>query len=330
MRLIELYIQEVTRRLPEKSRDDIALELRSTIEDMLPDEYSEKDVKAVLEKMGNPVILASGYLDRPMHLIGPRYFDIYINLLKMILPIAAVISLIPLIASTIVSYSGEEAVLNVILGLIGQGIWTIVSTGIQVFFWLTVVFAIIERTDNKKTQVPLTACFKEWTPEDLNHISYIPKEKAITKIDIFLGLLWTAIWASVYFNASSLLGVYEKGGNGLEFVIPTLNQKVLLSYWPWVILVIGLELVIAFYKLKIGQWSMKLAWLNTVMQVTASIVFIVIVSNNQLVNPAFVTYMTDLFSIKGEFSNWTFGGAVFTILLFAAIEVYQGFKKAKK
>ena len=48
MNLIEVYIQEVTRRLPEKSREDIALELRSTIEDMLPDDYNEEDVKLVL------------------------------------------------------------------------------------------------------------------------------------------------------------------------------------------------------------------------------------------------------------------------------------------
>ena len=40
MNLIDIYIQEVTRRLPEKSRDDIALELRSTIEDMLPENYT--------------------------------------------------------------------------------------------------------------------------------------------------------------------------------------------------------------------------------------------------------------------------------------------------
>ena len=77
MKLIEVYIQEVTRRLPEKNREDIALELRSTIEDMLPDDYREEDVKSVLEKLGNPAILASGYRDQPMYLIGPRYFDVY-------------------------------------------------------------------------------------------------------------------------------------------------------------------------------------------------------------------------------------------------------------
>jgi hypothetical protein len=328
MRMIDLYIQEVTRRLPEKSREDIALELRSTIEDMLPDDYTEKDVKPILEKMGNPAILASGYLDRPMHLIGPRYFDVYINLLKIILPIAAVISLISLIANTILSYSGEEAVLNVLLDAIGLGIWGIVSTGIQVFFWLTVVFAIIERTDHKNSQTPLTACFKEWTPDDLNNIPYIPKEKAISKVEVFLGLLWTAIWASVYFNAASLLGVYEKGSNGLEFVTPTFNQEVLLSYWPLVVVVIGLEIALDMYKLTTGQWSRKIAVLNTVMHGVSSIVFIVIISNNQLFNPAFVTYMTDLFSLTGDFDNWFSWGAIFSFLLFAVVDVYQGFRKA--
>ena len=58
VKLIDLYIQEVTRRLPEKMREDIAMELRSTIEDMLPENYSEKDVKQVLEKLGNPATLA--------------------------------------------------------------------------------------------------------------------------------------------------------------------------------------------------------------------------------------------------------------------------------
>lgn len=61
MKLMEIYIQEVTRRLSEKSRDDIVLELRSTIEDMLPADYTEQDAKVVLEKLGNPAILASGY-----------------------------------------------------------------------------------------------------------------------------------------------------------------------------------------------------------------------------------------------------------------------------
>ncbi len=52
MSLIDMYVQEVAKRLPEKNREDITLELRSTIEDMLPDDYNEDDVKSVLEKIG--------------------------------------------------------------------------------------------------------------------------------------------------------------------------------------------------------------------------------------------------------------------------------------
>ena len=100
---------------------------------MLPEDYNEKDVKSVLEKLGSPVSLANGYLDRPMHLIGPRYFDVYTTLLKMIIPIAAVIALISMVAENFIGYSGDQAVLNVIFQLIGKGIGEIFEVGLHVF-----------------------------------------------------------------------------------------------------------------------------------------------------------------------------------------------------
>jgi len=82
MNLIDLYIYEVTRRLPEKNREDIALELRSTIEDMLPEHYKEEEVKAVLTKLGNPAILANSYRDQPMYLIVSKEFAKHLLLKK--------------------------------------------------------------------------------------------------------------------------------------------------------------------------------------------------------------------------------------------------------
>ena len=127
---------------------------------MLPDDYNENDVKDVLEKLGNPAALASGYRDQPMHLIGPRYFDVYISLLKMIIPIAAVVAVISMIAEYFIGFGGEEAILNVVITIISEGIWRIIEVGINVFFWLTLVFAIIERTDKGKEQYPLSASLK--------------------------------------------------------------------------------------------------------------------------------------------------------------------------
>ncbi|MDF2856578.1 MAG: hypothetical protein K0Q87_2429 [Neobacillus sp.] len=329
MNLIEVYIDEVTRRLPEKSRKDIALELRSTIEDMLPDEYTEEEIKQVLAQLGNPAVLASGYRDQPMHLIGPRYFDIYVNLLKLIIPIAAVVSLISVMAHNFIDNNGNETLLMIFINSIGIGIWGIISTGIQVFFWLTLVFAILERVDTGKSQLPLTPSLKEWTPDDLKDIPYIPQKKAISKFDVFGGLLWTAIWATVYFNAAHLAGVYEKGENGLEFVIPTFNQEVLQSYWPLVVLVIGLEIAVALYKWFASQWTMKVAFLNTTWQLVASIVFIVIFRDPDLFNTVFIDYMYDLFSIKNDLSNQIIGSAIVIVVVFAAIDIIQGFRKAK-
>ncbi|MFC3886473.1 hypothetical protein ACFOU2_24460 [Bacillus songklensis] len=330
MNLIEVYVQEVTRRLPEKNREDIALELRSTIEDTLPDDYSEEDVKKVLGKLGHPAALASGYRDQPMHLIGPRYFDIYVSLLKMILPIASMIGLISMVAEYFIGYNGEEAILNVVLTIMGQGIWTIIEVGIQVFFWLTVVFAIIERTDKGKDQQPLSAGLKKWTPDDLKNIPYIPKKKAITKFEVFGSLMWTAIWATLYFYANHLIGIYKGGGDRLDFVIPALNQEVLLTFWPIVLVVIALDITLALYKLTKGQWTKKMAIFNTAIELSATIVFIVILSNPNLLHQEFVTYMSELFTTTAkQFETWIISGVMVIFIIYAVINIGDGFRKAR-
>ncbi|CAH0155011.1 hypothetical protein SRABI96_00810 [Peribacillus sp. Bi96] len=328
MELIELYIQEVTRRLPEKNREDIALELHSTIEDMLPENYTEQDVKGVLSKLGDPATLASGYRDRPMHLIGPRYYDVYISLLKMILPIAAVISLIALLGDDLFSNIGEKTVIEVVIIIIGKGIAGIISTGIQVFFWLTLLFAVLERTDTSKDSLPLTIGLKRWTPDDLKHIPNISKKKAVPKIEVFGSLLGISIFAALYFNAANLLGVYEKSNDGLTFVTPSFNQEVLNSYWPLIFCIIILGAFLAIYKLLAGQWTRKLAWFHAGYQLLTTITFIIIISNPNLLTHEFIAYMSKLFSTL-EWHGSIYWGLILLTIFFAAHDSFQGFRKAK-
>ncbi|PAL15069.1 HAAS signaling domain-containing protein [Peribacillus simplex] len=324
MELIELYIQEVTRRLPEKNRADIALELQSTIEDMLPEDHTEQDVKAVLLKLGDPVTLASGYRDRPMHLIGPRYYDVYINLLKMILPIAAVISLIALVGDNPFRDTGN----TVILKIIGKGISGIISTGIQVFFWLTLSFAILERLDTSKDQSPLTKDLKPWTPENLKDIPNISRKKAVPMIEVFASLLGLSVFAALYFNAANLLGVYEKRNGSLIFVTPSFNQDVLNSYWLLVSCVIIMGVLLAIYKLFLGRWTLKLALFHAIYQLLYTLAFIIIISNPDLLNPEFLAYQRTLFSID-EWKSSIYWGLILISIIFAAYDSYQGFRKAK-
>jgi hypothetical protein len=327
MELIELYIQEVTRRLPEKNRADIALELQSTIEDMLPEDHTEQDVKAVLLKLGDPVTLASGYRDRPMHLIGPRYYDVYINLLKMILPIAAVISLIALVGDNPFRDTGNT-VMEAILKIIGKGISGIISTGIQVFFWLTLSFAILERLDTSKDQSPVTKDLKPWTPENLKDIPNISKKKAVPMIEVFASLLGLSVFAALYFNAANLLGVYEKRNGSLIFVTPSFNQDVLNSYWLLVSCVIIIGVLLAIYKLFLGRWTLKLALFHAIYQLLYTLAFIIIISNPDLLNPEFLAYQRTLFSID-EWKSSIYWGLILISIIFAAYDSYQGFRKAK-
>ncbi|WP_260284849.1 HAAS signaling domain-containing protein [Peribacillus aracenensis] len=327
MELIDLYIQEVTRRLPEKSREDIALELQSTIEDMLPVDYTEQDVKAVLLKLGDPVTLASRYRDRPMHLIGPRYFDVYICLLKMILPIAAVISLIGLIGDNPFRDMGNTVV-DAILIIIGKGIAGIISTGIQVFFWLTISFAILERVDTSKDQSPLTKDLKPWTPENLKDIPNISKKKAVPMIEIFASLLGLSVFAALYFNAANLLGVYEKRNGSLIFVTPSFNQEVLNSYWLLVSCVVIIGVLLAIYKLFLRRWTLKLALSHAIYQLLSTLTFIIIINNPDLLNPEFIEYQRTLFSID-EWKTSIYWGLILISICFAVYDSYQGFRKAK-
>ena len=327
MELIELYIQEVTRRLPEKNRGDIALELQSTIEDMLPVDHTEQDVKAVLLKLGDPVILASRYRDRPMHLIGPRYFDAYICLLKMILPIAAVFSLIALVGDNPFRETGIT-VMEAILKIIGKGISGIISTGIQVFFWLTLSFAILERLDTSKDQSPLTKDLKPWTPENLKDIPNISKKKAVSMIEVFASLLGLSVFAALYFNAANLIGVYEKRNGSLIFVTPSFNQDVLNSYWLLVSCVMIMGVLLTIYKLFLGRWTLKLALFHAIYQLLYTLAFIIIISNPDLLNPEFLAYQRTLFSID-EWKSSIYWGLILIFIIFAAYDTYQGFRKAK-
>ncbi len=333
MDLIEIYIQEVTRRLPEKTRKDIAMELQSTIEDMLPDDYSEADVKNALSKLGDPVSLANKYRDKPAYLIGPAFFDKYVATLKMVLSISIIVILVLFFIGEFFSFSESNGTIPFIISIFGRAIETTVSIIVQVFFWVTLVFFILERTGVSPETMTTTG--EKWKPEDLKSISFIPKKKIISKSEIFFSLLWTAIWATVYFNAMHTIGVYESssGLEGLELVTPIFNQDVLLSYWPLVIIFIGIEIALAIFKWVSGHWTKNVAILNTIYLLISSIVFIVIITNPNILAPSFITYITEVFSLTtievNDAISKIINISIAIAIIASIISAIDGFRKAR-
>ncbi|HSI67842.1 MAG TPA: hypothetical protein VK947_10525 [Planococcus sp. (in: firmicutes)] len=330
MNLIDRYINEVVRRLPAKEREDIGRELWSTMEDMLPAGYSEQEERQLLMKFGDPAVLAAKYRTQPKHFIGPRLFDLYLTLLKIIIPIVVTVVVVILIITTIFSSAGEASVVSVIVGLIGDAISAAIEVVVNVFFWITAVFVIIEwvdRTNREAGKPSIEFPEKEWTPDDLKANKDIPKRKAIPRSEPAFDLIWIAIWLSIYFNADKFVGIYEGGSNGIEMLTPVFNQSVLLSYWPLVLLVVILQVVMDIWKWMRRRWGIKLATFNLVVNALSVLTIILIFRNPEIFAAGFLAWLEDLFGSLSTM-NWVVGGILIVIAFFAAIDTIVGFWKA--
>lgn len=142
--IVERYVFAVVRRLPVAQRDDVSLELRSLIEEMVRDrQESEAPEKSVLLELGNPADLADRYRGEERHLIGPRYYDLYLLLLKIVGFAVSLGILISLAIGFAINPPGSFG------KALGQIIGTLFGAYAQGFAWITVIFVIMERCQDR-------------------------------------------------------------------------------------------------------------------------------------------------------------------------------------
>ena len=77
--LTDRYVDAAMRTVPEAQRADLAAELRASIDDQIEARIEQGEQqgdaeRAVLIELGDPDRLAAQYTDRPLWLVGPRYF----------------------------------------------------------------------------------------------------------------------------------------------------------------------------------------------------------------------------------------------------------------
>ncbi|MEI0604562.1 hypothetical protein R4K55_10095 [Brachyspira alvinipulli] len=89
--IIERYIYAVTKSMPYKIREDVSNEIRTLIDDIIKERFSNssfeiKDIKNILIEIGNPYELAHKYdTDYNKCLIGYPYYIYYKLILKIVL-----------------------------------------------------------------------------------------------------------------------------------------------------------------------------------------------------------------------------------------------------
>ena len=132
--MIERYINCVTSKLPESSREEIGEQVRDLINQTkkeINEEISEEEkVYKALEKLGDPDLLADKYRMKKRYLIGPNYIDNYIYVMKIVL--ISILIGVSISSGIGVIFSGDG-----IVEVIVEYIATLLSILIQGAAWVT-------------------------------------------------------------------------------------------------------------------------------------------------------------------------------------------------
>lgn len=171
--LIDRYVYDVTRRLPEKDRDEVSKELKSNIYDMLAENADENEIREVLYKLGPPASLAEKYRQNPRYLISPAVYDDYVRVLKWILPLIGILTLcIGMIVGAIDAIKdGMTDAVYFAKNIMSTGISLGISATFQALLWTTIGFVIAERASTKTDEDREP----KWNIEDLPEV--LPADK---------------------------------------------------------------------------------------------------------------------------------------------------------
>ena len=250
--LIERYVYDVARRLPEKDREDVKKELRANIYDMLPENANDEAIKKVLYELGSPASLAEKYRTHPRYLISPAYFDEYISALKWILPLVGVlVMLIGFAVSAFdVAKAGATSIPYVFSEVISKGISMGISAAFQAFVWTTIGFVIAEHSGEKKPKVGEHGWRVEDLPEVQNPKAAIPLSEGIA--ELVISVLFS-ILGMLYCTGQLPFAMMFAHGDMVFYNI--LSERFLSLLVPVILVSLVLAIVQAIAKISDRRWS---------------------------------------------------------------------------
>lgn len=290
MNLIDRYVYAVGKYLPNDIRMDVLKELRTNIEDMLPENYTERDVYNILEELGSPLKLASEYNAGKRYLIGPGYFENYLAILKMVIGICIAVSVsIPII--TFIVNPPEIDLMNNIIRLFINMITGVLAGGVQGTFWVTLIFVILERSGAEAGDLPFYS--EKWTPDSLPEIPVNDHMKISRGETVFSMICTIAFTALLYLNPQ-LIAIYSKGENNVVNTAALFNITRLKVYMIFIFALAIFQLGVFVWKYITERWNKPLIIFNTLNNVLVCILAVAMIRDSELINAEFIPTIADL------------------------------------
>jgi hypothetical protein len=279
--IIDRYLAAVSEILPTKLRKDTVTEIRSLIQDALDDRSKtegrapdDEMMVAVLKQFGPPESIVAPYLPE-RYLIGPSMFPTFILVLRIALPIIAVLSLVGFWIgyNQAVSITGVQLMTNLVKSL-GNAL----SAVVQSFGNIVLIFAILQWVlPEFKTKA------KEWDPRNLKAISQPDK---IKRGELIVEIVFSLVGLIIFTFYLDRVGIYNNI-NGLWTFTPILTSA-FNAYIPWLDLFWVLTILLDALVLRKGSWNI------------GSRLFSILMSAFSIaIAASFMTHIQYLYTLKG-------------------------------
>jgi hypothetical protein len=283
MSLIDRYIAEVGRHLPEKDRSDIEAEIRSMLEDMVEERArqaakpaNDKIIAETLEQMGDPRLLASKYVAPKRYLIGPDWYEMYVKVLQRVLftalPIIAVVTFILALTENPLDF----------INAVGDAVGSVFDIGVQILFWVTIAFVFLERSDEKPYE-SLRQNDRAWT---VSQLPKLPKTRQISISETVMNIvsiLFVLIWITLPYTLARF--------RGDPISVPFLHPDLWNLWLPLFFVIMTLTLVHEAFKLKIGNWTPALTVTNVILGLISIVYIAALVITQDVINPDFLAML---------------------------------------
>lgn len=253
MELIQYYVSEVGRHLPEKMREDIEKETRSMIEDTLEDEsktqgkpVDEEMVVAVLKRLGPPDKMAASYLP-PRFLIGPDLYPAFIQTMKIVLTVVAILALV----GAGISMGFSARLPADVAKVLGEVVQQLLDSVFRAAGIVVLIFAIIQCANPQiKKSVE-----KNWDPRKLKAE---PDPESVKPVEMIVGIVFSIAFL-VILNAFPQWIGFGGNVNGQWYFVPLLTEA-FFQYLPWISLLIALQASLNIIVLGQGRWEPATRW----------------------------------------------------------------------
>lgn len=310
MMLTDRYVAATLRSIPTDKHDDIGRELRGSIADAIDARIAAGEDEAaaeaaVLADLGDPDRLAAGLAGRPLYLIGPELFLDWWRLLKALLWIAPLVGTVVLVVDLLGGSSAGAA--------LGTGVWSAGFTVLQIAFWTTVVFAVLERSGTRSAN--LTG------PWSVDRLPEIDEGRRVSLADTVFSVAALVFLIAVLIGQRTFSAHQDADGSP----IPVLDPDLWTFWLPMLVAVLALEIVLEIVKAALGRWTVPLAAVNTVLGLLFAVPAVWLLTSDRLLNPA---YFDAAFADGTEPMRLFTQGILVVVVVVAVWDIGEGWFKA--